>query len=522
MLAPPSSSSSSSRRARADNNWILSCLAVFVCVWMLSIGMFLYSHQQQLHHQQQQLQQQQQQQQQVQPEVVKLLDQNKLALSQALDAAELGLQQVTQRLKYWHLPDLETRAGLFKQPPSQDRYLLFLSDCGGFNNIRMAFEYFYMTAWLTKRTLVLPPPHSWYLIDSGPMMVMNKKQANEPRVTDYSDFFDLAHMQAAVPIISADEYRRIVQGLPKDLVNADFTTKPGREVWKQYTKDPTRHVHVAWNPLAYIVFFPTIKSVTHASSKLVHHRTPVEFTGRYANATSLSFPSCESSSTKAWDANHMRYLGQMACYGAFQDEQLGKAFKRTLRDHVHFPPIVFEIAARVVNFLGLFQYTALHVRRNDLQYKEVFMSADKLYGNIQSLLLPRETFYIATDETDPNFFDSLTLEHGHEVFKWDDFFTERGGNVLTNIHIPRKLIGCIEQVICSGGRAFMGTLESTYTSYIFRLRGYVKAPNDEVYFHTLKYSGDRDADRQVTWAKKPEKGQVYQTEHRYMWEDLNF
>jgi hypothetical protein len=96
----------------------------------------------------------------------------------------------------------------------------------------------------------------------------------------------------------------------------------------------------------------------------------------------------------------------------------------------------------------------------------------------------------------------------------------QGKFALKDVEIPRKLEGCIEQVICALGRAFMGTLESTFTTYIFRLRGYIGAPNKEVYFHTLKYSGDVDADRQVTWAKKPERGQIYQGEWRATWEDV--
>ncbi len=112
------------------------------------------------------------------------------------------------------------------------------------------------------------------------------------------------------------------------------------------------------------------------------------------------------------------------------------------------------------------------------------MSAQETLRNIEPLLKAGEPVYIATDETEPGFFSPF--EQNHAVYKWDDFFTPKGKNVLVGVKIPRKLIGCIEQVICSGGRAFMGTLESTFTSYIFRLRGYANAPNTEVYFHTLK------------------------------------
>lgn len=352
-----------------------------------------------------------------------------------------------------------------------------------------------------------------------------KPEPSDDRVTDYSEFFDISHMRAAVPVISAEEFRKRERDiLPKDLLDADLSTRAGQKRYEAFVKDSSKHPTLAWSPLSYIVYFPSIQAVEEAFADeggvpkhVVHHRKPVEFTPEIYASKVIAFPSCSKGD---WKEDDMRFLGQMAKYGAFADIQLAKAFKRTLRDHVHFPEIVFDIAAKVVHRLGLFKFSALHVRRNELQYKEVFMSSAQTLENIRPLLKAGEPLYIATDETSSGFFEAMEKEH--PIFRWDDFFTEKGGNVLKGIKIPRKLIGCIEQVICAGGRTFMGTLESTYTTYIFRLRGYIDTPNTEVYFHTLKYVNDIAKDRAMTYSKKPEKGQIYQTEHRDIWEDLKY
>mmetsp|Transcript_34486 Transcript_34486/g.48134 ORF Transcript_34486/g.48134 Transcript_34486/m.48134 type:complete len:182 (+) Transcript_34486:3-548(+) len=151
-----------------------------------------------------------------------------------------------------------------------------------------------------------------------------------------------------------------------------------------------------------------------------------------------------------------------------------------LRNNLHLVPSVFDIAARVVAELGAFRYVALHVRRNELQYKSSFKSAQVSLHNIESKLIKGETLYIATDEVKSDFFD--VFRESYRVFQWKDFFGE--GGKLRHIHIDRKHEGLIEMAICSMGRIFFGTALSTFSAYIRRMRGYVQAPDTGLYQHS--------------------------------------
>ena len=71
----------------------------------------------------------------------------------------------------------------------------------------MGFEHAVLMAWMTRRTLVLPPPRSWYLIDFGPFAFKRPGDAAVP-VSRYADFFDVARLSRDLPggVLTAAEF----------------------------------------------------------------------------------------------------------------------------------------------------------------------------------------------------------------------------------------------------------------------------------------------------------------------------
>lgn len=418
--------------------------------------------------------------------------------------------QVLARMKYWKGTD-----DLIQQPNPFDKYLTFTVDCGGFNNIRMGFEHNVIMAWLTRRTLVLPPPAGWYLIDWGPFA--RDVPQNQSGVTDYSEFFNITALHAAVPVISTHEFiarEKDRLHVPQEFhiqTEFDFDTRNHYHDWQI-----TQNWHHAWGLLSNILYYPDIATVEQKAPPPASHvsnREKIEYSQAVKDQIVMYFPSCYHEKDKP-EGDHYRWLGQVAAIAAYDDAEQAVSMKRMLRNHVRYPDIVFEVAARVVPRLGMFQYSAVHIRRNDLQYKGVFISAQETLDHIRPLLNKSETLYLSTDETEDGFFAAIEKEF--PVYRWDDFLKPggKGGEVLAGLQIPRKLIGITEQAICMMGRTFFGTRASTFSGYITRLRGYVNAPDTNIYFHNTQYSGDPEKDKGL---QPPVGGQEYMTEDNSMW-----
>lgn len=316
-----------------------------------------------------------------------------------------------------------------------------------------------------------------------------------------------------IPVITTREFIKHEGdrfSVPAKFVDATWDNNLAKE-WHDWLHS-LGHSMSKWDPLANAVDWPDKKTVHDLLPdpdirSVKGGRAEKEFTRELKDKPLLNYPSCI-------DNYQIRFLGQIWGSVIFAERDLERSAKRFLRDHVHWTPQAFELAGKAVAKLGLSGYSAFHIRRNDLQYKEKFIAAEKTLQHTQALLEPKETLYIATDETSKDFFNAI--EEKHHVVRWSDLFAPPL-SVFDEGEVPRKLEGVVEQLICAGGRRFFGTESSTFTAWIVRARGYIGVPDTEAYYHTIKYTGDRERDAKLRPRHSPTN--LY-FEDPAMWEDL--
>lgn len=179
------------------------------------------------------------------------------------------------------------------------------------------------------------------------------------------------------------------------------------------------------------------------------------------------------------DIDNFRILNHFYTTIYFTNPSIDNYYKRFVRDFVHYNDNVFCAAGKIIQLLqdegkergfgvdeeGAGGYSALHVRRGDLQYKEVVISADEWYENTAKLWRPKELLYIATDEKDKSFFDPIAQHY--DIRFLGDYFDKVGLDKLDS-----NLLGMVEIAVASRARIFVGTWHSTFSGYICRLRGY--------------------------------------------------
>eukprot|EP00757_Euglenozoa_sp_SAG-D1_P004004 gene4004-2253_t len=142
--------------------------------------------------------------------------------------------------------------------------------------------------------------------------------------------------------------------------------------------------------------------------------------------------------------------------------------KQVMRESFVLRTEYYEQAAKARDLLG-WSYTCVHARREDfkIHYPMMVLSPDMLVDNIIDQLLPGESVYFATDESDKVFWNQVKSRLNHF-----NIFTLRDLKPQIANDTPAYKLPIIENILCSKARLFFGTRLSTFTSLIHRLRGF--------------------------------------------------
>mmetsp|Transcript_34161 Transcript_34161/g.54712 ORF Transcript_34161/g.54712 Transcript_34161/m.54712 type:complete len:578 (+) Transcript_34161:305-2038(+) len=380
--------------------------------------------------------------------------------------------------RYW----LENKHMWPKNPiPIRDKFVTFTPWPGGFNNIRMSLEMAIAFAFATNRTLVMPPDFKMYLRGKG----------------DLLSYFDYEDMRRGLSVIKFQEFYDLVE-LGKHQREKFDPNRLHSSVDRFYEglnkMDGVYNTSDHWKPntiggqVAFCVpnckYSSGLRGVAPEDTKKEQ---------KYFDRFTARLKTFDTDDPSIRDARVVHFpknlLGHFYTMVLVRDPLLRAEMRRVIRDHVHYKENIVELAERVIQKLGDFQFSCLHIRRNDFQFKEAWISADKIVENTKAAFKPGEMIYVSTDElssekekkrswSDPTamisvqkhtFFEPFVKEWGREKVAFlSDFFDE-----LLKGDTPGHLIGCVENMICTRARVFIGTTKSTFSGYVHRIRGYM-------------------------------------------------
>jgi len=320
-------------------------------------------------------------------------------------------------------------------------YVLFSNDAGGLNNIRIGWEYSGIIARRSGRTLVLPPAAPMYLLDFGPqekygkgMVARRPPNFSNGAKTRVEDLLNLKQLKGSIPTLTWEEFAK------KTGLTFEQAKKQARKrSFCKSQKDMQNDLDATKDKMIFLDG---------------NDRQPFE-------------------------------CGEWAALGGPQS-QLKKTFTdpdwALLRHGFVWHQDAFDIASKVVNFLGFGQYNALHARYGDIQFKETKEEVPAIFAKWPSLR-DGSKLYVASDA--PEKFTTSA-----EVFVWDDFFSDKTGKLLSSEKEKYsqerwfKLTGLAEELICTYSKIFVGSQLSTFSGHIQRMRIHVDVPNKVPLYHT--------------------------------------
>lgn len=432
---------------------------------------------------------------------------------------------------------------------------------GGWNNIRMSLENVITLAAVSGRTLVLPPDQIVYLLEP--------KKSDQRKGRNYHDFFNLTsntELLKRVPIITSEKFLELEGGKGGlvDLTQYNSTYQnhlkdivkwcEERKKSDVYCEDLYDHYlsHGQLSPVS--AEFPNENCFIFDVDVFIHGEEYISKLSPSVQDRIMKFCKKQDGVRKPFYYNQTmhaaplwhfetmsdryRLLVHYYVFMLFTDPKVGNYIKRLVRDHLRYHDQVYCAAGKIIlslqyeDYLRNQQlqldsssalkkkmdldeelvggYSSLHIRRGDLQFKEVKFSSLQWYENTKEIWKPQEILYIATDEMNQTFFNDFRNRHSGPLRFFNDY-----KKVAELDNIDPTLYGMIDTVVAARGTVFAGTWFSTFSGYIIRLRGYYGMSKFYSYYSWLdrKYFMHR-------WMNVGE-GSVYAREYPVGWTSID-
>ena len=387
---------------------------------------------------------------------------------------------------------------IFKNYDGSNGYIALEPYQGGLNNIRQSLELALCISYLTNRTLLVPDLdiQNYYHLE------LNKTAAHT-----CLDFFNVNDMGIKTMLLSDFCLERDIYPSYKELMSYSNVIKH-ETLWGRNN----------------ILNFTDLSEREILNS---HPRNRNSYRDDHIFVCqNIMDKSADGRDVVFFDRNHLGIFYQII------SSEKNKELKMLVAKYFKFKKEIFDVAQEMINILGDKQYYSIHIRGGDYQFFDLRISVKDICNNIKNIIPYKSTLYISTDilkggtpndlvsgsseyagvegaEEDKSYFKELEDKY-HIIFYSD--IEER---IKLDKNFNKNWIPAIEQLICTRAIKFVGMKLSTFSSYIFRLRGYMNDIEDKN-FYEQQYSDYLD--KQITYKEEDKWWCAWAREYKDAWD----
>jgi hypothetical protein len=336
----------------------------------------------------------------------------------------------------------------------------------------MSYELALSIAYITKRTLIIPPK-TWLCFIS--------ESQEKKDYTDIWEIFDKKYIEETVDCIDFYDVPEF-QGKFEEM-----------ETYSSYTGN----IHNVIDDVAAILLQDSYNndSEVHTLSDSNFIISNYKYSTQDYNYFSCNRKLINLSSFSDKFIHFENNLFGHYWYSVYPGNEIERnKMKKIINNCFRYKQKYYDISEKVND--KLLKYNAVHIRRNDfLQVRtsnlEIVSNGEKILNKLNTLFDNSLPLYISTDETNKEFFKEVKEQY--DIYFYEDF----------NFNLTKLENTILEQIICSRAEKFYGTYLSTYSSRINVMRGLDgKQSDDDMGINHIIENCSRDLSTANPWRKR--------------------